>query len=337
MKKYILILLITCLCFISIDNANAEVFTDINFKINGSTLTTTNTVWTPQGNVTLSFYSDKVFSFKGEIPEYGYVTLCAAIKTSYPTWNSTGSYHFDDIIVTPTSQPCTLYDSPGYNPTLVYITFKTWNAFNCSSSGTSCYLDSPFIQFYSSSNNVWTLKNFAFTDTPYEFDNSSSTIIDQNQTQIEQNQTQIQQNQTQIDQNNQIIQGQGQIKDSITSEDGPTKLDALQNSAGWLPAGPVDSILNLPLSLLNNLSTNLGKSCQPVILPLPFGVGNITLPCLNTIYSQIDGLSTWINTISIVAAAFILYSYLLKLYAWVDGVITMRENTWNDADQWGGL
>ena len=123
------------------------------------------------------------------------------------------------------------------------------------------------------------------------------------------------------------------VKGAITSEDGP-KLDALENSAGWLPAGPLDSILNLPLSLLQNLSTTLSKTCQPVILPLPYVDKTVELPCISTIYSQIDGLNTWLNTIGIIASAFILFFYLVRLEKWVDDTLTLRENTQMD---WGGI
>ena len=124
------------------------------------------------------------------------------------------------------------------------------------------------------------------------------------------------------------------VKGTITDESDP-KLDALKNSSGWLPAGPLDSILNLPLSFLNNLSTNLSKTCQPVVLPLPFVDKNLSLPCLNTIYSQIEGLSVWINSIGVIASVFILFTYLINLYKWVDDTLTFREN--NYIDNWGGM
>lgn len=127
-----------------------------------------------------------------------------------------------------------------------------------------------------------------------------------------------------------------QLKDlnnNITSEVGPN-LGGLNNSAGWLPAGPVDSILNLPLSLFNNLSTSLGNTCQPVELPVPLVNSTIILPCMNTIYNDI-GISTWVNAIGVIASAFILFSYLAKLYKWVDDTLTFREN--NHIDNWGGV
>lgn len=145
----------------------------------------------------------------------------------------------------------------------------------------------------------------------------------------------IDQNQTIINQNNQTNEKLDNIDDSITSEEAPTKLDNLSDSAGWLPAGPVDSILNLPLTMFQNLSNNIGSSCTPLVITLPFVDTDITLPCLNSIYEQIDGLSVWINSIGTIASAFILYSYLLKLYKWVDDTLTFREN--NSIDNWGGI
>lgn len=123
------------------------------------------------------------------------------------------------------------------------------------------------------------------------------------------------------------------VKGAITSEDNPN-LEGLNNSAGWLPNGPLDSILNLPLSLLENLSTNLSKTCQPVILPLPYVDKTVELPCVSTIYSKIEGLDTWLNTIGIIASAFILFSYLVFIEKWADATLTLRENTQQD---WGGI
>lgn len=123
------------------------------------------------------------------------------------------------------------------------------------------------------------------------------------------------------------------VNDSIKDET-PPNLKALDNSAGWLPVGPVDSILNLPLSFLNNLSTNLSKTCQPVNLPLPYVDKNLELPCVNSVYSQIEGLQTWINGIGIVASVFILFYYFINLYKWVDDTLSFRENNWQD---WGGI
>lgn len=134
--------------------------------------------------------------------------------------------------------------------------------------------------------------------------------------------------------NQAISGGLNDINSSINDSSSPD-LDALKNTAGWLPAGPIDSILNLPLTLLNSLTTNLSKSCTPVELPLPYIDKTLTLPCLSTIYSQIDGLSVWVNSIGVIASAFILFQYLMNLYKWVDDTLSFREN--NFIDNWTGV
>lgn len=132
-----------------------------------------------------------------------------------------------------------------------------------------------------------------------------------------------------------IIDGIGDLNDSILDDSPPNNLENLGDTAGWLPPGPVDSILNLPLTFLQNLSQNLSGTCQPVTLTLPFVNEDINLPCVNTLYEQIDGLEFWLNSIGVVACGFILFKYLINLYKWVDDTLTFRENNW--LDNWGGL
>lgn len=124
------------------------------------------------------------------------------------------------------------------------------------------------------------------------------------------------------------------IKNAMTDDSAPN-LSGLNNSAGWLPAGPVDSILNLPLSFLTNLSNNLSRSCSPVSLPLPYINQTLELPCLNSVYNQINGLPNWLNTIGTIASAFILFGYLINLYKYIDDTLTFREN--NYIDNWSGV
>lgn len=165
------------------------------------------------------------------------------------------------------------------------------------------------------------------TELSINTSNSSNIIKEQEETN--------QKIQEQIQEQQKTNQELGELNDNLTNSDSPDNMGGLSNSAGWLPAGPIDSIINLPLSMLNNISDNLSKSCQPVNLPLPFVNKDLPLPCLTSIYSQIDGLGPWVTTISVIASAFILFSYLIKLYKWVDDTLTFREN--NYIDNWGGL
>ena len=130
------------------------------------------------------------------------------------------------------------------------------------------------------------------------------------------------------------------LQDAITDSSAPNT-SGLENSAGWLPAGPLDSILNLPLTMLNSLTNSLGKTCNPLNLTLPYIDKNIQIPCLSAIFAQItgvNGLWTWVGTI---ASVLILYNYLLNLYAWVDRILTLRaefdEAMGADLANWGRL
>lgn len=124
----------------------------------------------------------------------------------------------------------------------------------------------------------------------------------------------------------------GEVNDNITSTNGPTNIGALDNSAGWLPAGPVDSILNLPLSLLNSLLTAVSSTCQPLNITFPFVDFNYKLPCISSIYAKISGLNAIIDLIGYTVGVLILYYYFKHLYKWIDNKITMQ----NDND-WGGI
>lgn len=132
------------------------------------------------------------------------------------------------------------------------------------------------------------------------------------------------------DTNNKLDDIQGTITDTSSPD-----LGALNNTAGWLPTGPVDSILNLPLNMLQSLNIALSKSCTSLNLTIPFVDTAFQIPCISTLYQQIDGFSslwTWIGSI---VSLLMLYTYLLKLYKWVDDTLTFREN--NHIDNWGGL
>lgn len=138
-----------------------------------------------------------------------------------------------------------------------------------------------------------------------------------------------------LDQTNQQL---GDLNNSLT-DSSPTDMSGLGDSAGWLPAGPVDSILTLPLTMLNSLVSNLSNnSCQTISVELPFVNENITLPCVRSLYDKMGVTGTLFTTAGLIASAFILFNYLLALYKWVDDTLTMRENTMPGYfdDNWGG-
>lgn len=126
------------------------------------------------------------------------------------------------------------------------------------------------------------------------------------------------------------------LNDSITSTEGPD-IDGLGDTSGWLPVGPVDSILNLPFLMLNSLFDSLSSTCEPVVLPLPFVDKDLELSCINSIYAKIGNLSLWVDSIGLIISGLILYKYLLSLYQWVDDTLSFRENNLNNTEQWGGI
>ena len=145
-----------------------------------------------------------------------------------------------------------------------------------------------------------------------------------------QNQTIINQNQQIIDNSNKTNENLKDIEDSLISEEGPDTSE-LGDVAGWLPPGPVDSILNLPLTLFQNINSALGGTCTPVTATLPYIDYDITLPCMSTIYTKL-GIKDFLDWIGVIAGGFILYNYLLHLYQWVEDRLTLKDGN----IEWGG-
>lgn len=107
-------------------------------------------------------------------------------------------------------------------------------------------------------------------------------------------------------------------------DDTPPDVDASSDLVGLLPPGPVDSILNMPLSLMRSMVNDLDNgTCTPISLPLPFVHQNLTLPCLSSIYSQINGLSTFLNWLGYIASGWILYAYFSYVYNNFDKLLSL--------------
>ena len=105
----------------------------------------------------------------------------------------------------------------------------------------------------------------------------------------------------------------------------------LTNLSGWLPPGPVDSILNLPFSLLNSIKKSLSGQCSPVKIKFPFVDYEMNIPCMNTFYENI-GATSFFNWIGVIASTLMLYSYFIFLYNWIDGLTTL---TRRKLEMWG--
>lgn len=271
------------------------------------------------GNVTISFD----FDFNSQITSnylYSSIVLCS--DANYPSSYASDPSEITNIQINNTNYSCAYKNSDYAGGKVVIITFLAY------SSGANS------IVVYQDDIASVQLIDFVVDSSGYvnPLDYSSQTLINQNSQIINQNNTII----NNTDTTNKKLDD---LNKNLTDET-PPDFDGLKNSAGWLPKGPVDSIINLPLSLLENIQDNLGKTCQPVTLPLPFVNKNISLPCINSIYSQIEGMNTFFNWCGVVASVFILFKYLIYLYNRIDSTLTLRENTlpgYFEDSMWGGM
>lgn len=124
-----------------------------------------------------------------------------------------------------------------------------------------------------------------------------------------------------------------ELNQNITSSDVPNKneLSTKLDTTGWLKPGPVDSIINMPLNLINNLLSSLNNNtCSELVIDIPYLKNKqLIIPCISTLYEKM-GLSSLFNSIGVVASAFILFRYLVGFYKWVDDTLSFREQNWGD-------
>lgn len=121
---------------------------------------------------------------------------------------------------------------------------------------------------------------------------------------------------------------------AITDSSSPDT-SGLSNAAGWLPAGPIDSLLTLPITLLQTLTNNLGSSCSPINLPLPFVKTNLSLACPSVLLGNINGFTIFWNSLGVIAGGWLLYKYFINLYKWFNSVTSMKED--EQDEDWGGV
>lgn len=313
-KKVLFFLIITIvLWFIKLSFVSAKAVDISLSSLNYGNKNLLNLDWysVASGNVTISFD----FDFNSQITSnYLYSSLVLCSDANYPSSYASDPSEITNIQINNTNYSCAYKNSDYAGGKVVIITFLAY------SSGANS------IVVYQDDIASVQLIDFVVDSSGYvnPLDYSSQTLINQN-SQI------INQNNTIINNGNATNDKLDDLNKNLTDESSPN-LNGLQNSAGWLKPGPVDSILNLPLSLLNNLTTNLSKSCSPVDLPLPFVNKTLQLPCLNSVYNKINGVNVFLNSIGVIASAFIIYEYLRKLYIRIDKILNF-----DNSNDWGGI
>ena len=335
-KKVLFFLIITIiLWFIKLSFVSAATIEPSYYKFAGIE-SFPNVVWANPGNNRFILTVNSAPLNVAPLEEQNFIVLTACISAnnnSYSVTNDSlnGAIANGSVDYLDTRVSCKI-DS--YDGTFYKFYFKVYK-WAVPSGGADVYQVSSYFNINNpySYGNVWSLYSLFILDKSSYLDDS--VLVSQNKGQD----TIISQNNTIINNGNATNQKLDDLNKNIT-DDTPPDFDGLKNSAGWLPKGPVDSIINLPLSLLENIQDNLGKTCQPVSLPLPFVNKNIDLPCINTIYSQIEGMNSFFNWCGVVASVFILFRYLMYLYNRVDSTLTLRENTlpgYFEDSMWGGM
>lgn len=131
-----------------------------------------------------------------------------------------------------------------------------------------------------------------------------------------------------------IVSGINDLNNNIM-DDSPPDDSLVTDLYSIIPPGPVDSILSLPLDLFNSLYNSLSPgTCHPIVLPIPFVGGNLTIPCIRQLWSYIPDFLVFYETCGAVIGGIMAYRYLISLYEWVDKRLTLEENKY---DNWSGL
>ena len=143
--------------------------------------------------------------------------------------------------------------------------------------------------------------------------------------------TSSQQEQTnqKLDEINSSIQSQTQ--DQQDNSDANVDVSNMGGINGLLPAGPVDSLLSLPLTLINLLISGTSGSCSPFTFTFVFGE-QFTLPCFDTFWNQVP--SSLLIFISDLPAVYIFIQWSKSIYKRVERAVSFESSV---DDEWGGV
>ena len=133
-------------------------------------------------------------------------------------------------------------------------------------------------------------------------------------------------NQTEVikDSADKIIKGQDKINDTITDTSSPDTEDSINQWSEKMIDNPLEAVVMLPLNILNSIKTGLNGTCSPLNVPVPFIDETIQIPCISSIFAQIEGVTEFWNSIGTIVSAIMLYQYLIYLYNWIDDTISLK-------------
>lgn len=116
-----------------------------------------------------------------------------------------------------------------------------------------------------------------------------------------------------INANTQATQQQTQsITDSSTTG-ANSDADSLKNNTAFNDSSGISSLITLPLRFINNL----GTSCTPINLTIPYMNANVSIPCMKAlISSKMPALATLITA---VVNGFLLYNIFIQIIGMIHG------------------
>lgn len=123
---------------------------------------------------------------------------------------------------------------------------------------------------------------------------------------------------------NEVKEETKKTNDLISDTSDPDTEDSVNEWSTKMTDNPLEAVITLPLSVLNSIQSGLSGTCSPLNVPIPFVNETLNIPCISTIFSQIDGLTELWNTIGTIVAAIMLYQYLIYLYNWINDTISLK-------------
>lgn len=119
------------------------------------------------------------------------------------------------------------------------------------------------------------------------------------------------------------------LQDDTPASTEDIDMDSLGTVSGLLPAGPVDSLLNIPFTFLSVLTSSMSGTCVPITGTFVFD-STLSIPCFDSFYDEVpDYLMNFIN---LIPAGFILILYFKHLYKKVDRAVSLQSTA---DDEWG--
>ena len=297
------------LTFDLVQQESAYMFENFNARITDSNFSTSSTFKRNQIktiNALYSYYNDKDYQYMVIPVQYEVITK------DYPTYtgNSNWEYLYYTYTIADFRMTITLFNTDGGGSTCelqnnflicALEPHKTYNHL-------TFYYDIPiYAEFNFQVGGYVSLYNSLFTAM---IDNVASSN-------------------TALNSINQSIQSQTQ--DMQDNSDANVDVSNMGGITGLLPAGPVDSLLSLPLTLINLLISGTSGTCTPFTFTFVFGE-QFTLPCFDTFWNQVP--SSLLIFLSDLPAVYIFIQWSKSIYKRVERAVSFESSV---DDEWGGV